>query len=95
MATSMTKFVVGSIRPGVATLVSRDHEVLEFPVHLLPMGVFIGAVVEITVAVRPEAQTERLAEINTLFEDIEAEASSEKVVHRAGGRAQDDQQPGA
>lgn len=77
MSRSVTKFVVGSIRPGVATLVSGDHEVVEFPVHLLPPGVFIGAVVELAVAVRPEHQNERLATINRLFEDIEREASSE------------------
>ena len=56
---------------------------VEFPVHLLPPGVFIGAVVELAVAVRPEHQNERLASINRLFEDIEREASSEAPAEKA------------
>ena len=45
----MTKFITGKIEAGVATLVSDDMQIVEFPSGLLPQGVKTGSVVQIGV----------------------------------------------
>ncbi len=56
----------------------ENHQVLEFPSHLLPAEVYVGCVVNFTMEVRPEDQKERLHALSRVFDAIEEEASSEK-----------------
>ncbi len=57
--------------------VSDDHQVVEFPLHLLPPDVFVGCVIDVAFAICPNDQKDRLRALQQVFEDIEQQASSE------------------
>ena len=54
-----TSLVVGEVADGCAVLSTDDLHVVRLPLALLPAGVAVGNVVDVTIALNPSAAAQR------------------------------------